>query len=260
MRKRIYEIIEVSEDNDRLSRFYDLFMMIVIVFSLIPIAAKTTDGIIGTIDVIATIIFIVDYLLRLVTADFKLKKGAVSFFLYPITPMAIIDLLAILPSLLPINGAFRVLKIFRLLRTLRVLRVFKVIRYSKSIAIIAGVFKKQRESLLVVCALAGGYILVSALIVISVEPDTFPTFFDAIYWATVSLTTVGYGDIYAVSSAGRIITMLSSIFGIAIVALPAGIITAGYMAEVSKLDEKRDDTPNHDDEEPAENQKETYDI
>ena len=63
----------------------------------------------------------------------------------------------------------------------------------------------------------------------NIEPDTFSTFFDALYWATVSLTTVGYGDIYAVSYAGKIITMLSALMGIAIVALPAGIITAGYM-------------------------------
>ncbi|MGN1275915.1 MAG: potassium channel family protein [Floccifex sp.] len=82
--------------------------------------------------------------------------------------------------------------------------------------------------------LAIGYIFVSALIVFIIEPDTFLTFFDAIYWATVSLTTVGYGDIYAVSFAGKIITMLSALMGIAIVALPAGIITAGYMDEIRK--------------------------
>ena len=68
----------------------------------------------------------------------------------------------------------------------------------------------------------------------NVEGDSFETFFEAIYWATVSLTTVGYGDIYPVTTAGRIITMISSIFGIAIVALPAGIITAGYMDELSE--------------------------
>lgn len=232
MRKRIYEIIEVAADNDIASKIYDVIMLIVIFLSLVPIAAKRTDGVMAIIDIAATVVFIIDYILRLTTADYKLKKGRLSFLLYPITLMAIIDLLAILPTLIPVSGTLRVLKVFRLLRTLRVFRVFKVIRYSKSIAIIFDVFKKQRDSLLVVCGLAVGYILVSALIVISVEPDTFPTFFDAIYWATVSLTTVGYGDIYAVSGAGKVITMISSIFGIAIVALPAGIITAGYMDEL----------------------------
>lgn len=88
--------------------------------------------------------------------------------------------------------------------------------------------------MLVVGGLAIGYIVISALIMFNVESATFPSFFDAVYWATVSLTTVGYGDIYAVSTIGKVITMLSSVFGIAIVALPAGIVTAGYMEEINK--------------------------
>lgn len=95
------------------------------------------------------------------------------------------------------------------------------------------VFRRSKEPLIAVCTLAGAYILVSALVIFNVEPDSFDTFFDAIYWATVSLTTMGYGDIYPITTAGRIITMISSIFGIAIVALPAGIITAGYMNEIN---------------------------
>ncbi|MHC1695650.1 MAG: potassium channel family protein [Eubacteriales bacterium] len=82
--------------------------------------------------------------------------------------------------------------------------------------------------------LAIGYILISALVIFNVEPDSFTTFFDAVYWATVSLTTMGYGDIYPVTTAGRVITMFSAIFGIAIITLPAGIITVGYMDEVKK--------------------------
>lgn len=238
MRKRVFEIIEVAEDDDILSKVYDVFMMIVIVVSLIPIASKSEGGAYFFIELVTTIIFIIDYLLRLMTADYKLNKGKTSFLTYPFTPMAIIDLLSILPSLIAVNGALRILKVLRLMRTLRVFRVFKVIRYSKSITIIVNVFKKQKESLLVVGGLALGYILVSALVVISIEPETFPTFFDAVYWATVSLTTVGYGDIYAVSAAGKIITMISSVFGIAIVALPAGIITAGYMDELNKQNGK----------------------
>ena len=85
-----------------------------------------------------------------------------------------------------------------------------------------------------VLTLALAYIIISALVIFNVEPDTFDNFFDAVYWATVSLTTMGYGDIYPVTAAGRIITMLSSLFGIAIVALPAGIVTAGYMEEIEK--------------------------
>ena len=93
--------------------------------------------------------------------------------------------------------------------------------------------------------LSVAYVLVSALIVYNIEPETFNTFFDAIYWAVVSLTTVGYGDIYPVTTLGRLVTMVSSIFGIAIIALPSGVITAGYLAELNNKTEK--DSPNKDD-------------
>ena len=85
-----------------------------------------------------------------------------------------------------------------------------------------------------VCILSGGYILLSALVMFQVEPESFKTFFDAIYWAVVTLTTVGYGDLYPVSDIGRVVSMISSVMGIAIVALPTGIITAGYMSELNK--------------------------
>ncbi len=172
-------------------------------------------------------------LLRLWTADFKLKRGALSFVIYPITPMAIIDLLCILPSFTPLASGMRLLKVLRLFRTFRVFRAFKMLRYSKSMVIIIEVIREQKEALMAVGTLAMAYILISALIIFNVEPDSFNDFFDAVYWATVSLTTVGYGDIYPVTDAGRIITMISSVFGIAVVALPAGIITAGYLDKLS---------------------------
>ena len=82
--------------------------------------------------------------------------------------------------------------------------------------------------------MAVAYVVISALVIYNVEPESFENFFDAIYWATISLTTVGYGDIYPVTTVGRIVTMISSVFGIAIIALPSGVITAGYLEEVNK--------------------------
>ncbi len=230
MRKRLFEIIEVSKENDKLSLAYDMLMMCAIILSIIPLAFKETNTFFQCVDVITVILFILDYLLRLITADYKLgKKGIISFVRYPFTPWAIIDLISILPALTMLNSGFKLLRLFRIFRTFRVFRVFKALRYSRSILIIIQVMKNAKDALLAVCTLAVGYILISALIIFNVEGDSFATFFDAVYWATVSLTTVGYGDIYPITTAGRIITMLSSIFGIAIVALPAGIITAGYM-------------------------------
>lgn len=234
MRKKLFSIIESAENDSKLSNVYDFIMMVTIVVSVVPLAFKETNTIFQWIDYITVTIFILDYFLRLITADYKLKKSVVSFFVYPITPMAVIDLISILPSITILNSSFRLLKLFRLLRTLKVLRAFKFLRYSKSFDIIINVFRKQKKVLSAVATMAVAYILISALVIYNVEPDSFETFFDAIYWATISLTTVGYGDIYPITTIGRIVTMFSSAFGIAIIALPSGVITAGYLEEISK--------------------------
>lgn len=246
-RKRLFEIIEVAEENDKVSNVYDIVMMITIIVSLVPLTTKSTAQWTVIIDIITVSIFVIDYLLRLFTADMKLKKGIKSFVYYPFTPMAIIDIVSILPSFGVLGQGAKVAKVFRLLKTLKVLKslkglkafkALKFLRYSKSATIIVNVMKNQKEALLTVVGLAGAYILLASLIVFNIEPDTFENFFEAIYWACISLTTVGYGDIYPVSTAGRIFTMLSSIVGIAIVALPAGIITAGYMDEIQKKEDE----------------------
>lgn len=244
MRKRIYEIIEVSQNNDRLSSVYDWFMMAVIVVSILPLCTHSENTVFNIIDAATVVIFIIDYLLRLCTADLKLKKGALSFLLYPFTIMALIDLVSILPSLTMLAKGYRLLKIFRLLRTFKVFRVFKAFRYSKNVTMVINVFRKQKESLLVVCCFAIAYVVVSALVIFNAEPETFTTMFDAIYWATISLTTVGYGDVYATTVIGKIITMVSAVLGIAIVALPAGIIIAGYQDEIEEMREKKEKESN----------------
>lgn len=235
MRKRIYEVIELSKDNDRLSTVYDTFMILMITLSLVPLVFKESTPLLDGIDHIAVVIFIADYLLRWATADFKLGKGPVlSFVFYPFSFMAVVDLLSILPSLRFLNSGFKVLRLLRMTRAFRVFRVLRALRYSRSLRIIAEVLKNSRHELLAVGTLAVSYIFVCALILFNAEPDSFDSFFEALYWATVSLTAVGYGDIYPVTTVGRVVAMVSSLFGIAIVALPSGIITAGYMRAIGK--------------------------
>ena len=117
----------------------------------------------------------------------------------------------------------------RIIRTLRVFRSFKIFRYSKNIDRLVAVLRNQSKSLMAVLSMAVFYVLFTALVMFNIEPDTFNTFFDAIYWAAISLTSVGYGDITPVSEIGRLFTMLSAFVGVAIIALPSGIITAGYL-------------------------------
>lgn len=237
MREKLYKILEVSDGNNIASSIYDYFMIVVIIAGIVPLAFKQENFAFTVIELTCFSVFALDYLCRWLTADFHLGRGKLSFLLYPFSFMAIIDLVSMLPSVTVLNDSFKLVRIIRLFRAFRVLRVIKAFRYSKNIKIISEVLKKSRRSLATVGTLAVVYIIVSALVVFNVEPDTFPTFFDAVYWATISLTTVGYGDIFPVSVAGRVVTMLSSMVGIAIVALPAGVITAGYMKEL-ELEER----------------------
>lgn len=240
MRKKIYEMVYSQDSPGIINNIYDYLMLTVIIASLIPLALKSENIVFDVLDKICVVVFVIDYFLRWITADYKYgKKSAVSFIRYPISPMAIIDLLSVLPSLAIVNNSFKLLRVFRLARSLRVFRVFKAFRYSKSMIIIIKVLKNSKESLIAVSAIAFAYIVISALLVYNVEPESFNTFFEAIYWAAVSLTTIGYGDIYPVTPLGRTVTIISSILGVAIVALPSGILTAGYMKEISSSDDEK---------------------
>ena len=115
----------------------------------------------------------------------------------------------------------------------------KAARYSRSLILIRKVIRDSKSSLWTVFTLAIAYIFFSALVIFNAEPESFETFFDAVYWATISLTTVGYGDLYPVTTIGKIIAMLSSIFGIAIVALPSGILTASFMNALWEEEDNR---------------------
>ena len=229
-RKKVFLFIEPSKYTGYVTP-YNLFMTIIIFVSVLPIMVKYDNRYMAQIDFISTVIFVIDYLLRWITADIKFNEpGAKSFLRYPFQRMAVIDLISILPGFFYING-FHLHRIFRILRTFRFLRI---IRYSKSTNLIIKALNNQRNSLYAVVMMALEYILVCALVIFNVEPQTFDTFFDAIYWSTVSLTTVGYGDIYPVSTAGQIMAMISSFFGIAVIAMPAGLITAGIIQEMEK--------------------------
>lgn len=239
MRRRLFEIVEVSSDNDKLSSIYDSFMIVMIIISLVPLAFKDGNLMFNLIEMSAVVIFSIDYLARLITADLKYKQSSLKSFLrYPFSFMAVIDLISILPSIIIVNNSLRLFRLLRMARAFRVFRVFKAMRYSKSVVIILGVFQRSKESLTAVASLASSFIIIMALIVFNVEPDSFQNFFEALYWATVSLTTMGYGDIYPVTDAGRMVTMISSIFGIAVIALPAGILTAGYLNELEEQNKR----------------------
>ena len=235
-KKRIYEVIEVSNIGDDSSRAYDVMITVAVIVGLIPMTLKGESIYTTIIALLTSFIFLVDYCVRVYTADYKMGyKSGKAYIAYIMTPLAIFDLLSIVPVIslfMPVNSLIRLLKLFRFFR------VFKLIRYSKTMIVIANVIRKVKTQLLAVLILITIYIFVSAMLIFQLEPDLFNSFFDALYWATISITTIGYGDISPVTSLGRMITMISALVGMAVIALPTGIITAGYMNEISKKKSK----------------------
>ena len=237
MRKRLYTIVEQGRDNDLVSYIYDFIILAAITASIIPLMFIETYPVFKIIENVTVGLLLLDYVLRWIVADYIVGKGKWSFLLYPITPWAIIDFLSILPGLNILGQGFKVLRISRLLR---ILRLFKFIRYSQNIKTLGNVIRREKKILFTVLGIAVFYIFVSALVMFNAEPHinpetgqaSFENFFDALYWATVTLTTVGYGDVTPVTDIGRFISMVSSLFGVAIIALPSGVITAAYIEEL----------------------------
>jgi voltage-gated potassium channel len=244
MRKRIFEIIEQSKDGDKVSLIYDIVMLVAIVASIIPLMFVTEYPVFKVIEIVTVTLFILDYVLRWMTADYRMGKKGWSFVLYPFTGWAIIDMLSILPGLSVLGRGF---KIFRITRLLRILRLFKLVRYSDKMRVLGKVLNREKGVLLTVLGIAVFYVFLTALIMFNAEPHvnpvtgatTFEDFFDALYWATVTLTTVGYGDMIPVTDIGRFVSMLSSLFGVAIIALPSGVITASYLEELKSLKKQK---------------------
>ena len=248
IRKRIYEIVEKDRQHDKISALYDRYILVLVCLSAVPLLFKIWNQPIFWLDRIVTALFILDYFLRWITADFSPRMKGLSLrqsmLRYPVTPMAIIDLLAILPvvttfpavmQLLPDMPLTKYIQVLRIMRVFRCVRFLKTMRYARSFISIYRAVRRERKLLIMVLMLSMVYSFVSAAVMFSVEPNSFDSFFEALYWAFAMLTTVGYGDIYPVTRIGRLVSMVSSVFGTAVIAMPAGILTAGFMEEINKV-------------------------
>ncbi|MCR5691315.1 MAG: ion transporter [Eubacterium sp.] len=231
-KRRIYEIVEVGDKNDYASRAYDLMILTGVIIGMIPLMMKSTNIFVQMVDGTTGFIFLFDYLIRLFTSDYKMGyKSYKAYLWYIFTPMAIVDFLSLIPFVavfLPTSTFWGMFRIFR------VFRILKLVRYSNVMVVITNVIRKVKRQLFAIFLLTAIYITASAMFIFQIEPDLFNNFLDALYWATISITTIGYGDISPVTTAGRILTMISSLVGLAVIALPSGVITAAYMNEIKK--------------------------
>ena len=243
LKERVFRIIGKSEDGDRAGRIFDLTIMALIVLSIVSIILETFEEIrmrwhpvFLVLEIVTVAVFSVEYLLRIWTADLLYPDAKHPRLKYIFSFMAIVDLVAILPFYLPFVGLD--LRFLRTLRLFRLLRIFKLGRYLEALRIISRVFRNSRSQLLIAVTICLIVILFSAILMYTVEnpvqPEQFPNAVAALWWALCTLTTVGYGDVYPITAAGKLLASVISLVGIGIVAIPTGIIAAGFNREMVK--------------------------
>ncbi len=245
IRRWIYELIEPSAGTGVAGLVFDWTITVLIFMSVVIVFLGTFDLPQGVLDVLsaletaASVVFTIEYALRILTADMKFPGcGRLSAtFRYVVSPLAIIDLLSILPFLLPMLMPGTMLGI-RSLRLVRLLRVFKLNRYFDATRLICDVVVSKKRELMVSVFFVSVLMLLSSLLMYSAEhtaqPEVFRNAFSGLWWAVATLTTVGYGDIYPVTALGRVLGAFIALSGIAVLAIPTGIISSGLTERISR--------------------------
>lgn len=242
-KKRLFEIIQTAEKDDTASKVFDIGIITLIIVNVLAVIAATfdyppwLDTAFNVIEVFSVVVFTIEYLLRLYTADLLYPEVSPirARLKYILSFMAIIDLLAILPFYLPY--LFPVdLRVLRMIRIIRLFRIFKVNRYTSALSDIANVLNRKKSQLLSSIFVVTLLMVIAAVIMYNVETDAQPDQFDnalsALWWAIATVTTVGYGDIYPVTFLGKLLSTVIAFLGIGLVAVPTGIISAGFMETI----------------------------
>lgn len=249
-KKRIFEIISRAEEGDRTSEIFDWTIMALIALSIISIILESFEDIYARhqpmfhlFEAVTVFIFAIEYLLRIWTADYLFPEVKHPRLKYIFSFMALIDLFAILPFFLPFFSAdLRFLRMMRLFRLFRLLRVFKLGRYLDALHVIVKVIRASGPQLVMSVVICFFVMLFSAIVMYSVEnpeqPEQFPNVISALWWAICTLTTVGYGDVYPITAIGKFLASLISLVGIGIIAIPTGIIAAGFNQIITKEKEE----------------------
>ena len=245
LKQKVYNIIRSDDENDLISNVFDGFIIALIIINVILVILdtfkmpETVIRVFYYIEFISVIIFTIEYLLRLWTSDFVFpnKKPIMARLKYIFSFMAIIDILAFLPFYIPFIIPFD-LRILRMLRILRLLRMFKAHRYTSALSTIGNVFKMKSSQLLSSFFVVSLLMIIASILMYNVEneaqPDVFVNAFSGLWWAVVTLTTVGYGDIYPITVAGKILSGIIALLGIGLVAVPTGIISAGFIEHIEQ--------------------------
>ena len=248
IRYRIFEILEVRTGTvSYAARIYDCIYLITIIINLAASIMHTYESyrlkygdLLLLIENITVALFCVDYILRLCTAKYMYPEskgsGAVRKYIFSFT--GIIDMLSFLPYYLPVffpSGAVA----FRLLRVMRIFRLFRINAYYNSFRLITEVLNSKRQQLFSSVFTILILMLASSLCMYSLEheaqPEVFTNAFSGIWWAASTLLTVGYGDIYPITTLGKLFGIFITFLGVGMVAIPTGIISAGFVDQYSRI-------------------------
>jgi voltage-gated potassium channel len=247
VKERIFEIIQTANDGDVPSRIFDIGIISLIILNVVLVIADTfnlppaVSSAFNVIEVISVIIFTIEYLCRLWTSDLLYPEAnpTKARIKYIFSFMALIDLFAILPFYIPFIIKID-LRVLRMLRIVRLFRVFKINRYTTALSAIGTVFKEKKNQLISSIFVVFLLMIIASVLMYNVEHDAqseaFSNAFSALWWAVATFTTVGYGDIYPVTVMGKILSAVIAILGIGLVAVPTGIISAGFIENIDHSD------------------------
>jgi voltage-gated potassium channel len=244
-REKIFNVIDEKNKETRLSRIFDFFIIGLITLNVVAIIFESFESLRLTykqefyyFEIFSVAVFSVEYLLRLLTADLKYPNkttiGAMISFVK--SPLALIDLFAILPTYLPLLIPID-LRFIRILRLLRITRLFKINRYSRSLKLIGDVFREKRSDLGITVFVTFILLVIASTLMYHIEgqeqPEAFPNIVASFWWAVATLTTVGYGDVYPITAWGKFISGIIALLGIGLVALPTGILSSAFIEKIN---------------------------
>ncbi len=241
-KKRIFDIIQIGKKDDFPSRAFDIFIVWVIIINIAVLFLETFDELNGyaplfkIVEMITIVIFCVEYLLRIWTAEYLYPgrwycKAVLKFL---VSFDGIVDLCTILPFFF-LSGFIA----FRMLRVVRIFHLFRINAYYDSFHVITSVLYEKRNQIISSVFIIMVLIMASSLCMYSaeheVQPGVFNNAFSGIWWSISTILTVGYGDIYPVTILGRIMAIIISFLGVGVVAIPTGIISAGFVEQYTEL-------------------------
>lgn len=246
-RRRVRALLTLSSDGDPHSRLFDRFLLVLILLNVAAVVAASVQPFgsryaepLRLFEVFSVAVFSIEYLLRVwaCVEDPRYSRPLRGRLRYALTPLALVDLLAVLPFYLTFLTVD--LRMLRILRVFRLLRIVKFARYSRTLQIFGRVLLATRVQLLFTLMLMGVLLLLSASLMYAVEhtaqPEAFSSIPAAMWWAVATLTTVGYGDVYPVTAWGKFFGSLIAVFGIGMFALPTGVLGAAFLEEVRARD------------------------